>query len=328
VQRSDLYHDYVELLKLSLLDLLSPTTTRIAKVSGERMAHTRQLESLPGGAAALTYLRREVRRVMPTWVARRTRPRKVETVPEAERTKRIVGGDFPANAMTMMGYERLTNLQHCVEDVLRKGVPGDLIEAGVWRGGGTIFMRALLKAHGVTDRVVWAADSFAGLPAPDLEQYPADIGSPLHEWDFLAVPLADVKRNFERYGLLDEGVRFAPGWFRDTLPSLSVECWSVIRLDGDLYESTYGALEHLYPRLSSGGYVIIDDYGEIPASRQATNDYRERHGITETIQSIDGAGVYWCRDREAHHPERFSGNSASGVQSTPIEAGSEAGALP
>ena len=86
----------------------------------------------------------------------------------------------------MVGLARLDNVQHCVEDVLRNRVPGDLIEAGVWRGGVTILMRAILKAHGVSDRNVWVADSFRGLPRPDTRMRrhtiassgPRQLGSP------------------------------------------------------------------------------------------------------------------------------------------------------
>ena len=74
----------------------------------------------------------------------------------------------------MIGLRRLENLQFCVEDAIAAGVPGDLIETGVWRGGATIFMRAILQAHQITDRNVWVADSFQGLPVPDAEKYPAD----------------------------------------------------------------------------------------------------------------------------------------------------------
>ena len=77
---------------------------------------------------------------------------------------RVEGRDWPARAHTMIGLKRLANVRECVERVLADNVPGDLIETGVWRGGTTIFMRAILKVHGVTDRLVWVADSFAGLP--------------------------------------------------------------------------------------------------------------------------------------------------------------------
>jgi len=77
-------------------------------------------------------------------------------------------------AVSMMPVVRLDNLQSCLIDVLQKGVPGDVIETGVWRGGGTIFMRAVFAALDVTDRVVWFAYSFVVLPEPDPELYPIE----------------------------------------------------------------------------------------------------------------------------------------------------------
>ena len=103
-------------------------------------------------------------------------------------------------------------------DILDRRVPGDLIETGVWRGGACIFMRALLKAFGDTQRKVWLADSFMGLPKPDSENYPADLGDSLWTVQELRISVEIVKSNFERYGLLDEQVCFLPGWFRETLP--------------------------------------------------------------------------------------------------------------
>ncbi|MEE8201881.1 MAG: TylF/MycF family methyltransferase [Candidatus Acidoferrales bacterium] len=210
---------------------------------------------------------------------------------------RAEGRDWPAVAHTMIGLQRLDNLQFCVEDVLATNIPGDLMEAGVWRGGASIFMRAILKAHNVTDRRVWVADSFQGLPQPNQKKFPADARARLHTLKFLAVPLEEVKANFNRYGLLDEQVRFLPGWFRDTLPTTSGQRWAVIRLDADLYESTTDALVNLYPNLSVGGYVSIDDYGGAPACRRAVDDYRDAHRIEEEIRTIDWTGVFWQRAR-------------------------------
>jgi hypothetical protein len=193
----------------------------------------------------------------------------------------------------MIGLKRLDNLEFCIEEIIAKGVPGDLIETGAWRGGATIFMRAVLKAYGVTDRCVWVADSFAGLPPPDAGKYPHDAGDRLHEARELAVSLEQVKANFDRYGLLDDQVRFLKGWFRDTLPTAPIERLAVLRLDGDMYQSTMDALANLYPKVSQGGYVIVDDYSAIPACRQAVHDYRSANGITEEIRDIDWTGIFW-----------------------------------
>ena len=140
-----------------------------------------------------------------------------------DKQARIEGREWPAMAHTMIGWKRLENIQRCVEDILAKKIPGDLIETGVWRGGAIIFMRAVLKAYDVTDRCVWGADSFAGLPKPDVERFPADEGDQTHTHPELAVSLDQVRANFEKYGLLDDQVRFLPGWFRDTLPTAPID---------------------------------------------------------------------------------------------------------
>jgi O-methyltransferase len=173
--------------------------------------------------------------------------------PDFDPALRMEGYDCPTVAHTMIGMKRLDNIQSCVTSVLGNGVPGDLIETGVWRGGATIFMRAILKAYGVHDRTVWGADSFAGLPPPNIDQYPQDKGDLHYTKTRLAVTLEEVRENFARYNLLDDQVRFLKGWFRETLPEAPIERLSILRLDGDMYESTMDALRHLYPRVSAGG---------------------------------------------------------------------------
>jgi len=207
--------------------------------------------------------------------------------------RRAGGRDWPADAETMIGLKRLNNLQFCIEQVLRVDVPGDFIETGVWRGGACIFMRAALQAYGDITRQVWVADSFEGLPKPD-GRYQQDKGD--RHWkksDFLGVSLDQVKANFSRYGLLDDRVRFLKGWFKDTLPTAPIERLAIIRLDGDMYASTMDSLQNLYPKLSVGGYVIIDDYGEILSCRQAVDDFRAANQIETPVIPIDLGGVYW-----------------------------------
>ncbi len=206
--------------------------------------------------------------------------------------KRAEGTDWPLDAETMIGEKRMDNLRSCVTEVVRGNVPGDLMETGVWRGGATIYMRALLEVLGDTERNVWVADSFEGLPRPDVEHYPADRGADLWTHTVLAVPIEQVRANFARYGLLDERVKFLKGWFRDTLPTAPVERLAVLRLDGDLYESTILALDALYPKLSRGGFVIIDDY-ILEFCRKAVEDYRAKHGITDPMIAIDRTAVFW-----------------------------------
>jgi O-methyltransferase len=211
--------------------------------------------------------------------------------------RRETGADWPMNGTTMVGLRRLDHLQRCVETVVRDGVEGDLIETGVWRGGASILMRAVLAVLGDEQRSVWLADSFQGLPKSRPEEYPADAGSDEHfVFDYLAVSEREVRQAFERFGLLDERVRFLPGWFSDSLPPLrGKRPWSLLRLDGDMYESTMVALESLYPDLSPGGFVVVDDYGAIPQCRQAVEDFRDANGISDPIEEIDWTGVSWRR---------------------------------
>lgn len=216
-----------------------------------------------------------------------------------DRRAREEGLDWPEEGETMIGLKRLQNLQECITGVIQQNVPGDLIETGVWRGGAAIFMRAVLKALGDTERTVWLADSFEGLPPPSPDLYPADKGADFHlSNDVLGVSLEEVKANFARYELLDDRVRFLKGWFKDTLPAAPIEKLSVLRLDGDLYESTMTALESLYPKLSIGGYAIVDDYApSVPCCVQAVDDYRRAHDITEEMVSTGDYGVFWKRLR-------------------------------
>jgi hypothetical protein len=196
----------------------------------------------------------------------------------------------------MIGLRRLDNLDECIAAVLADGVPGDLMECGVWRGGAAIFMRAALAAHGDRDRSVWLADSFAGVPPPDPVAFPEDARLLLHTCRALAVPREEVAANFARYGLLDDRVRFIEGWFRDTLPVAPVESLAVLRLDGDLYESTFVALEALYRKVAPGGFVIVDDYA-LEACRLAVDDFRADHGVDEPMVRVDWTGVYWRKRR-------------------------------
>jgi O-methyltransferase len=214
----------------------------------------------------------------------------VQTVPSSA----YDGGDgWPSSRLnigtSMVGRARLANVRQAVETVIREEVPGHLIETGVWRGGACILMRGVLAAHGVGDRLVYAADSFEGLPVADM----TDDAAYLHDDSTLEVGLDEVKAAFERHGLLDDQVKFLPGWFKDTLPALADLTWAVVRLDGDMYESTMDGITNLYPGLSRGGYLIIDDYFTYESCRRAIDEYRQQHAISEPMIQVDANCVYW-----------------------------------
>ncbi|MBV9154915.1 MAG: TylF/MycF family methyltransferase [Acidobacteriaceae bacterium] len=211
-----------------------------------------------------------------------------------ERALRQDGKDWPTEAETMVGMKRLDNLQHCCLSAIYNHVPGDFVETGVWRGGCSILMRATLAAAGDQVRNTWLFDSFEGLPKPDPNSFPKDEGDSLWAFSsYLGVSLDQVKANFERYELLDERTQFVRGWFRDTIPNAGVDKISVLRLDGDMYESTWLVLTSLYPKISPGGFVIVDDYGAIPACQSAVDDFRQKHSIRSPMTQVDWTGVFW-----------------------------------
>ncbi|MBS0192113.1 MAG: TylF/MycF/NovP-related O-methyltransferase [Phycisphaerales bacterium] len=214
----------------------------------------------------------------------------------ASRKDSLEGRKCSYDAESMIGQFRMNNLHDAVRTIMREGVPGDLVEAGVWRGGATIFLRAALWAYGDQTRKVWAADSFEGLPKPN-KDIEADAGYDLSSVVELSVSLEDVQENFKRYGWLDDRVKFLKGWFKDTLPTAPIESIALLRADGDLYESTMDVLRSLYDKVSPGGFVVIDDYGAWPPCRKAVDEFRAARGITDPIEIIDWSGVYWRKGK-------------------------------
>ena len=208
--------------------------------------------------------------------------------------RRANGKDHPYDAQTMVGLKRLDNVQRLRRAgarrrrarrpdrdrrlARRRGDP----DAGV------------LDAYGDRDRVGLAADSFAGPAAARRDTTRPTRAADCTAPEPLAVRADEVERNFELYGLLDEQVRFLEGWFKDTLPTVADRTWSVVRLDGDMYESTMDALVHLYPRLSVGGLLIVDDYTFDPC-QQAVADYRAATRDRRADLDGDWLGVYWRR---------------------------------
>jgi O-methyltransferase len=254
---------YLELLKLCLCDLIGPSTRTVSRTGDGRLFSRRLTGDEQMG-----------------W--------------------RVVGSDWPLNALTMVGLKRLDDLQGCVECVVNDRVEGDVIEAGSWRGGASIFVRATLDAFGDEDRTVWVADSFQGFPVPEADGIEEDreLETDLTGIDFFAPSLEEVKGNFARFGC-EQGVRFLPGFFEETMQQVRDRRWSIVRLDGDTYKATWLTLEALYPDLSLGGYLIIDDYAFLlPGCRRAVDEFRREHEITEPIERIDWSGARWRRERE------------------------------
>lgn len=205
--------------------------------------------------------------------------------------QRIVGKDWPKEAESMIGMLRMDNIRDCLVTVINEEIPGDFIECGVWRGGACIFAKAVIDVYGSTKKV-FVADSFCGFPTP---KFNWDKGADFLDAEELKVSEDIVRANFNRYGYFDDRVVFVKGYFEDSLPKLK-GTFSVIRADGDLFESTIDILENLYPRLSVGGFLIVDDYG-LECCHQAVDQYREKYAITAPIIRIDNFGAYWQKEK-------------------------------
>ena len=194
---------------------------------------------------------------------------------------------------TMIGRKRIDSLHACLDIIRAEAVPGDFVECGIWRGGACMFMTGYARIHGLTERLIHVADSFKGLPAPSHAQdRNLDLSS--SRYPELAVSEETVRENFAATGLPLDRVRFLKGWFKDTLPGAPISQIALLRLDGDLYESTMDALDALYPKVAPGGIVIVDDYNGLPMCRQAVIDYFERHDLpAPQVTEIDWTGVWW-----------------------------------
>ena len=199
---------------------------------------------------------------------------------------------WPKVGETMVGVDRLSNLESCLDRVREEGIEGDIVETGVWKGGACIFSKMYCDLYGM-DRRIFVVDSFCGLPKPEMEE---DKDCKWHEHKELAVSLSDVRRNFGLYGCLDEKVVFVKGWFKDTLfGNGDIGKVSVLRLDGDMYKSTMDVLESCYGKVVSGGFVIIDDYC-IKECRRAVDEYRGRMGVRESLVHPNWIYCYWRKE--------------------------------
>jgi O-methyltransferase len=198
-----------------------------------------------------------------------------------------------AEADTSMGTRRLQFLQRCLTAIHVEQIPGDLVELGCWRGGGAILMRGFLAGVGDTSRRVWAADTFRGYPLPDSDTTEHDhiyAGNTA-----FAVSLEEVKERIDRYGLLDEQVRFLDGLFATTLPTAAIDAIALMHIDVSTYRGTADGLRYTYPKVSPGGWVVIGDY-QAAGARRAVDEYRSKHVIDVPLQDVPqkrSLGVWW-----------------------------------
>jgi|GEM_PF-2105397 len=207
----------------------------------------------------------------------------------------LSGNIHGARMHTMIGIKRLDNVHECLDNIRLNNIPGDIIETGVWRGGCCIFIKAYLDWYGM-DRKLFVADSFEGLPHPNVEKYPVDEGDTHHQVNYLRVSLEAVKGNFEKYDVSIDNVTFLKGWFEDTLSNNEeINQLAILRFDGDMYGSTMDVLNNLYDKVVKDGVIIIDDYC-LPNCVTAVTDFRNGRNITEELTRVDDCGVWWKKN--------------------------------
>lgn len=249
---------------------------------------------------------------------------------------------------TLIGAKRLENIHYCIERVVAENIPGDFIEAGCWRGGAIIFMKACLQVYEkpkpqIEERQIWCADLFPEsnefvtsywkvlllklfinyhhlfskkvknwvinnfMEAFPREEYSdstiqklfalAKMMPWVKKTNLIDTSVEDFKESLRRYNLLDDRIKFLPGWFKDTLPTAEkqIKQLAILRADADFYQSTREILESLYHKLSIGGFCIIDDYGAFDECKCAVDEFREQNNILDEMISIDGIAYYWKR---------------------------------
>lgn len=184
---------------------------------------------------------------------------------------------------TMTSVDRQLAVIHAVQHILRQNIAGSIVECGVWRGGSSMAAALTLKAAGVTDRDLYLFDTFEGMPPPTDVDRTADgkhasehlAQDPKKRDSVWAVAgLDDVRRNMGSTGYPVGRPTYIRGKVEETIPSqVPTGPIALLRLDTDWYESTKHELDHLFPRLASGGILIVDDYGHWAGARKAVDEY-------------------------------------------------------
>lgn len=215
---------------------------------------------------------------------------------QLDQKQREAGQDWSLFALTMTGRIRVKTIQLLLEEIIQNNIKGDIIETGVWRGGTSIFMRGVLDAYQQHQRKSYVCDSFSGLP-PSEYKADADI-----KWDhspYLEISVDQVTENFITAGIYSQNIIFVKGFFSNTMPQLATmtTTFSLLRLDGDMYESTVDVLYHLYDKLSIGGYVFIDDWSILPTQR-ACLDFMKVHNFKPQVITPDPVAGYWKKTQQ------------------------------
>ena len=197
---------------------------------------------------------------------------------------------------TMTTPPRVYALVRAVEYVAARGVPGAIVECGVWRGGSMMAAALTLLRLGISDRDLYLYDTFAGMPPPSeadttrAGERASDLlargDESSHIWAIAS--LDDVRAAVLSVGYPEDRIHFVEGLVEATLPERAPAEISLLRLDTDWYRSTKHELEHLYPRLAPGGVLILDDYGHWQGARRAVDEYLAENGHALLLNRIDG----------------------------------------
>jgi O-methyltransferase len=198
---------------------------------------------------------------------------------------------------TLTSPERIVALRDAVRYVVRAGIPGDLVECGVWRGGSMMVVALTLLELGATDRDLHLFDTFTHMPFPgeedvDLFGVPAaDVYEAAANAEaFRYLPLEEVRSVVVGTGYPEERLHFVPGMVEDTIPGAAPERIALCRLDTDWYASTRHEMAHLFPRIGPGGVLLVDDYGHFMGAKQAVDEHLAAHGPEVLLQRIDFTG--------------------------------------
>lgn len=200
---------------------------------------------------------------------------------------------------TMTSPERIHALRESVRHVTKHQIPGAIVECGVWRGGSMMTAAATLLESDDRSRTLYLFDTFTGMPEPsdiDKDNRGELAATRLEREDrttgavWANSPIDEVRRNMRATGYPEDRVVLVAGRVEQTIPDAAPEQIALLRLDTDWYESTRHELVHLYPRLSVGGVLIIDDYGHWEGARRAVDEFIEEHRLKLLLSRIDYTG--------------------------------------
>lgn len=207
---------------------------------------------------------------------------------------------------TMTPPQVTLNAMRAVAFVEQRGIPGAVVECGVWRGGVSMAMMLQLKRLNA-NRPFFMYDTFDGMSAPTEDDVApsGELASKLlaehkkdeanHYWAF--APFERVRRNIEAVGYPMSQVQMVKGKVEETIPGVIPDRIALLRLDTDWYESTKHELDHLYERLVPGGVMILDDYGFWQGARKAVDEYfatLDKKPELNVVHDQLNSCVRWC----------------------------------